>query len=165
MNKFSLLITCFVFINSTSLFAEMYKSVDADGNISYSDQPPFKGAKTLIPPHITTTPAVKVPEKKAETKKTEEKTTTYSLFQITSPQNDETIWDNNGNVTVSMSIKPALDTAKGHYISILIGGKEVQKQPSTTISLSNIDRGSHQISAVIKDKNNKTLRRAKTIPG
>ena len=163
MNKIVLLLAFITFINSTSVLAEMYKWVDKEGNISYSDQPPFKGAKKLDPPQISTTPAVAVPEKKTTPKKTEEKLAKYSFFKITSPENDATIRDNNGNFTISMRSKPALNVAEGHYISVLLDGKAIQKQSSTTVNLSNIDRGTHKISAVIKNKNNQVLRKAKTI--
>jgi len=160
MNKiFLLLILILPIIHSTAALAKMYKWVDADGNISYSDQPPFKGAEQLEPPAISTTPAVNVPKKAAKAEDDEdEKTTKYSFFKIMSPENDATIRDNNGNFSLSMSSRPAIDTAAGHYISILIDGKVAVKKSSTTASLSNIDRGTHKISAQIKSRDNKVIR-------
>ncbi|HED34757.1 MAG TPA: DUF4124 domain-containing protein [Gammaproteobacteria bacterium] len=165
MNKTALLLTLILVSTCTTAFAEMYKWIDEDGNISYSDQPPYKGAETLDAPQISTTPAVKVPPKAAtrEEEEAEKNETKYSYFKITSPENDATIRDNNGNFSISMNSKPALDTAAGHYISILIDGKAVKKQSSTTASFSNIDRGTHKISAQIKNKNNKVVRSAATI--
>ncbi len=168
MNKFALLLSLILTSTCpTTVFAEMYKWIDEDGNISYSDQPPYKGAQTLTPPTISTTPAVKTPPKTASQKEKENEenknATKYSYFKITSPENDATIRDNNGNFSISMNSKPALDTAAGHYISILIDGKAVKKQSSTSASFSNIDRGTHKISAQIKNRNNTVVRSANTI--
>jgi len=165
MNKITLLVTLILTLTCTTAFAEMYKWIDEDGNISYSDQPPYKGAETLDAPQISTTPAVKTPPGKTskEEDEADKNETKYSYFKITSPENDATIRDNNGNFSIAMNSKPALDTAAGHYISILIDGKSVKKQSSTTASFSNIDRGTHKISAQIKNKNNKVVRRTPTI--
>ncbi|VAW66072.1 hypothetical protein MNBD_GAMMA10-1221 [hydrothermal vent metagenome] len=166
MNKIALITALLVSqIHLSPAFAEMYKWVDADGNISYSDQPPYKGAEQLEAPLISTTPAIKVPPKTAKPKEEDEdkNATKYSYFKITSPENDATIRDNNGNFSIAMNSRPSLDVAAGHYISILIDGKAVKKQSSTTASFSNIDRGTHKISAQIKNRANKVLRSASAV--
>ena len=142
-----------------SAHSEMYKWVDEEGNISYSDQPPFKGANTLSPPDLNTTPTVDVPEKKPENiLESTPKETSYSFFKITSPENDATIRSNEGKFSVSIGIKPTLNTSQGHYISIFIDNKLVQdKLNSTSINFNNIDRGTHQIKAEIRNKAGKTL--------
>ena len=129
----------------------MYKWVDAEGNISYSDQPPFKDADKLDPPPINTTPAVSAP--KTAAKEVEEETDTkYSFFKITSPENDATIRNNEGNFSISLGINPELDTANGHYLTILLDGKPVHKKTtSTNASFSNVDRGTHKITATVKN--------------
>ena len=68
MNKIKFLIipACLIFTTSVTL-AGMYKWVDQEGNISYSDQPPFKGAETLEAPALTTTPTIPVTENKSAT--------------------------------------------------------------------------------------------------
>lgn len=165
MNKLKVyLVTLLILLISSSTFAQMYKWVDDEGNISYADQPPFKGAEKLDAPELTTVPAKKIPEKKAEPVKEDKKETKYTFFRITSPENDATIRNNEGNFSVSLGIKPPLNTTQGHYFTVLVDGKAVQKKThTTTISLNNIDRGTHKISASIKDKNNKVLRTAKSI--
>lgn len=159
MNKLSIsIITFCLFITATVSHAEMYKWVDAEGNISYSDQPPFKGADKLDPPSINTTPAVETPPKAAAKEAEEETDTKYSFFKITSPENDATIRNNEGNFSISLGISPALDTANGHYLTILLDGKPVHKNiTSTSASFSNIDRGTHKITATVKNSQGKAL--------
>ena len=148
--------------------AEMYKWVDKDGNISYADQPPFKGAQKLDAPDLTTVAAPEVPEKTAASTDTEEskrkKTTSYTYLKIISPEHDATIRNNEGNFSISMTIKPALDTKHGHYFSVLMDGKTVQdKIYVSSASLTNIDRGTHNISVAVKNENGKILRKSKGI--
>ena len=144
--------------------SQMYKWVDEDGNVSYSDQPPYKGANTLTPPDLNTTPKVDTPKEKPisllDSPPTE---TTYNFFRITSPENDATIRDNQGNFSISLGIKPALNTRQGHYISVFIDDKLVQdKLTSMSINFSNIDRGTHQIRAEVKNKAGKKLSSSNT---
>jgi len=146
-------------ILSTSVHAEMYKWVDEDGNTNYSDVQPFKDADTHVSPEVNTTPAVKVPKPQVtEESSASTQQTVYQLFKITSPEHNATIRDNQGNFSVGLEIQPALNTKQGHYISVLLDNKVVQdKLTSLSARFSNIDRGTHQISASIKNKRGKTL--------
>ena len=166
MNKLKYLIipACLVFTTSTSL-AEMYKWVDQEGNISYSDQPPFKGAEKLDAPVLSTTPSIPVAENKSttESKDTEEEeATTYSYLKITSPENETTIRNNEGNFSISITVKPPLNVKQGHYFSVSMDGSTVHdKLTSSSVSMINIDRGTHKLSVTVKNKKAKTLRKSK----
>jgi len=159
---------CLSFSSSTVL-AQMYKWVDKEGNISYSDQPPYKGAEQLDAPALSTMPATTAPKKSPATAdtpedETDKEVTSYSRLTITSPANDASIRENTGNVSVSFSITPALDSNNGHYFSISMDGKVVKnKITSTSASLSNVDRGTHKVRISVKDKSGKTLLKSKTI--
>jgi len=169
MNKLKLFpILFFILFNTTATHAEMYKWVDKDGNISYSDQPPFKGAEKLDAPALTSVPATDIPEKKPEpipeSEEDKNKTTKYTYLRITSPEHDATIRDNDGNFSISFSIQPSLNTKQGHYFSVHMDGKTMQdKLSSLSADMTNIDRGSHSLSVTVKDKNGKTIRKSKPI--
>ena len=153
----------FLFISLSLFFfsshAELYKWVDKDGEIVYSDEPPHEGAEPLVPPPLTTTPAIKYkPKAKVETQD-EEKETTYTLFTIKSPAHNETIRNNAGNITLSLAISPELDTKAGHTITILLDSQsKIQGNTGLTVGLKNIDRGAHSIQAVIKNKQKKIIK-------
>jgi len=157
------LILCLI-INSPTLFAEMYKWVDEEGNISYSDQPPYNGAEQLDTPPLATMPATTVPKKKQPAAEETEEATVYTSLNITSPQDDMTIRDNSGNFSISVGIKPALNTAQGHSLSLSMDGKVIKaKSSSSSFSLSNIDRGTHKFMVSVLDKSGKPLRKSKSI--
>ena len=156
MNKITLLALSLIpTLLSFNATAQMYKWVDENGNITYSDTPQIKDAQALRPPTLNTMPTVK-----AE-KKTPEADTQLS---ITSPANDATVRDNSGNISISMSSKPALNTKQGHTISVSLGGKVIKdKLQSLSTSLSGIDRGTHTISASIKNAKGSTLYTSQTV--
>ena len=60
--KSLLIILALLSINSQ---AELYKGVDEEGNVIYSDKP-FNNSKKYTPPAITIVDAPKIPEKKKE---------------------------------------------------------------------------------------------------
>ncbi len=168
MTKLKLLsvFICTLLVSPTTI-AQMYKWVDEEGNISYSDQPPYKGADQLEAPALNTVPATSVPKKApADDTDTEEdvEVANYTELKITSPQDDMTIRDNTGTFSISFSVTPALDTDHGHYFSVIMNGKTVKnKLTSTTASFTNIDRGTQKIIVVVKNKKGKTLRKSKAI--
>ena len=168
-----LLLTLAVMIYGGIADARFYKSVDEQGNIVYSDTPTI-GAEQLTPPPISTVESRPVPKESGkEAQKTGEAgteepakkpPTRYSKFSVVSPQNDATIWDNNGSVPVSLLLEPPLDTENGHSVWVYVDGKAVvRKSQSLVQPLSGIDRGTHKIRAEIRDENRKTLKRTQNI--
>ncbi len=139
---------------SFSVQAALYKGVDAEGNVTFSDKETPNAKKIPMPiPNI-----IKMPKPKPAKKIAEEDKGNYESFTIEQPKNNATLRASNGNVPVSLSLTPKLDTASGHRISILVDGKTVVKGVTTlSAQLPNIDRGKHTISAVVKDKGSKTL--------
>jgi len=153
--------------------ARFYKSVDEQGNIVYSDTP-TPGAEQLTPPPISTVESKPVPKKPdAEALQTDEAgseepakkpPTKYTKFSIVSPGNNDTIWDNNGSVPVSLLLEPPLDTENGHNVWVYVDGRAVvRKSQSLVQPLSGIERGAHKIRAEIRTEDRKTLKRTQNV--
>ncbi len=149
-----------------SSHAELYKWIDKDGSIIYSDTPPYEGAKQLVPPGLTTTPAVKVEKKKPTTPTSSDDSDDfkYTGFRIISPKHDQAIRDNQGNIAISLAITPSINLKKGHYVTMTLDGKDIEEKfISASITLKNIDRGSHTLSATLKNKTGQILMSSKPI--
>jgi len=149
---------------SLSVHSEMYKWEDKDGNTHYSDIQPFKNASEHISPDINTTPAVNIPEPQITEESSSTKDTVYKIFKVASPEDNATIRDNQGNFSIGLEIQPALNTSQGHYISVLLDNKITHKKiTNLSAQFSNIDRGTHQISAIIKNKRGKSMLSSKSV--
>ena len=145
--------------------AEVFKTINPDGSISYSDVQ-TDNAEAVTLPELTPVPAVKLPKKKVAnaTEKDKKKALPYKSFSLNSPKDQATIFSNTGSVNLSLAIKPSLQTKFKHSISASLDGKTVKNNlTSASFQLNNLDRGKHTISAQILDADKKVLKSSKTI--
>ncbi|HSS65093.1 MAG TPA: DUF4124 domain-containing protein [Gammaproteobacteria bacterium] len=142
--------------------AEIYKWRLPDGSIEYSDRQPEKGAERVdLPPLVTyTPPAASAPgaETDAESAATFDG---YDSFTIASPLSGATVRDNSGNVTLNFAITPTL--FEGHAIDIFMDGRKFGRSTAAVVTLSNVNRGKHQIYATLVDGTGAELARTQTI--
>jgi len=140
--------------------AKIYKWILPDGSVSYSDQPQVKGAKAVeLPPLQTYSP----PPTPSATEQSSAPALdlSYKKVEVVTPKADETVRDNGGTISVQLAIEPALKT--GHEVKILVDGKSVGSGRATSASVSNLDRGSHTISATITDADGKVVKSASSV--
>ena len=135
--------------------AEIYKWVDDEGNIVYSDTPNNR-AEEYKPPSLNAIPMPKpAPKTEPENKPA---APGYQSFRIVSPKPEEVVRDNSGNLTIQLASKPPLQD--GHYYSVLVDGYVmVKKTTDNTVTLPGINQGEHKIRALILNANGKTLAR------
>jgi hypothetical protein len=140
----------------------VYKRVNPDGSVEYSDQP-IQGAEVMkVPkgstftmpetPTSGTTPAESTPE---------ESSVNYDSLEITRPTNDESIRSNEGKVTALARVVPEL--ASSHRFRWSMDGEIIQDVNSPELRLNNIDRGSHTLQAEIIDAEGKVIISSETI--
>lgn len=142
---FTALITCGaqVMLASAANSATVYKKLDENGNLVFSDEP-FEGAEAIdvkpvptinlnIPQSLSTpTPA---------TPTTPKAVTAYQSLSITSPQADSSLVNTGGLGTVKVSSQPALQG--DHQYKLLINGEHKGTQSNNSFSLDNLFRGAH----------------------
>ena len=142
---------------TTMVQAEVYRSVDKDGNVIFSDTPSPNSKRIRVAPVQTYSapkPAQKVEKPAtgagaapADAEKKPKKVVRYKL-SIVSPKNDETVRQNAGNLNVTVSVKPGLQ--KGDLIQFSLNGKPFGKPTATTsTTMPFVDRGTHSIGAKI----------------
>lgn len=138
--------------------SKIYKWVLPDGSISYSDRPQQEGAQEMELPSLQLYTPAPLPAAAAAAQggdADQDAALAYEVVRIASPQPDETIRDNSGNVSVQVELRPALQA--GHTVEILFNGSAIGSGAATTASVTNVDRGSHTVSAVVKDASGKVL--------
>lgn len=142
--------------------AGLYKGLDDEGNVVYSDKP-FENAQEFIPPSLT---IVDAPKTKAVEKVVEEEKAAefkYTDFDITSPKNNETLW-NEPDLAVTLKLKPALNTAEGHNIWLLLNGKPVvENSQSLLLKIGRLNRGAHQLQAQVRSEEGKVIVRTRAV--
>ncbi len=135
---------------------KVYRSTDAEGNVVYSDRPE-PGAEEIERVDVQTIEAPKTPPKQRSVEKLVPEYR-YTEVAISSPKNDETIWNNAGDLTVTLLLVPNLNAGLGHRVALSMDGAQIG-QPGTQLQyqLTGIERGTHVLKAVILDKDGKQL--------
>ena len=118
-----------------------------------------------LPPLIRTKPApIPTNQGKITDRNDDQKgLNVYDAVTITSPANEESIRSNEGQVIISYASSPALKSRYGHRYVIMLGGAEVYRGTNTSVSLENVDRGTHVVTAKIVAANGRTLASSETI--
>jgi hypothetical protein len=147
-----------------ALSAAVYKSVDAQGNVVYTDEPSADAKPVKLPP-LSTVPA---PRYRSSTQPSAEleqaAATSYEQISIVSPTQDETLRDNTGTVPVNVVLQPELNSAAGHRFRYFLDG-QAQGKPteSAQIGFENLDRGAHTLEAAVVDSAGQELIRSSSV--
>ncbi len=147
-----------LFLSAFSASAAVYRTVDEQGNVVFSDQP-AKGAEKVDLPPVPTyqAPRYKLPAAVPDSGGAAEPAY-YTHFALLSPTPDETLRDNTGKVQVTLGLEPALNGAAGHRIQFYLDGRPVGGPGSSLQTvLTNIDRGEHEVSAAVIDRTGKEI--------
>lgn len=148
--KAQLFITLLFLLGSAQ--AEIYRSVDKQGNPVFTDLPDKHSSPVKLKAPSTYR-APKLPPFQAPVNRSTEATaasSNYKQFAVTAPGEGQSFWDNAGDVRVSLSLEPALKTEQGHRVQFYLDGV-AQGEPVTTLTavINNVERGEHTLSAKI----------------
>lgn len=147
--------------------AAIYRTVDANGNVVFTDMPSGPDAKPVELQQPSTYAPRTLPTQRsaadAEAAEQGEPTaSSYTRVEIVSPQMDETIRDNTGLVTVSVALQPRL--RPGDSLTLLMNGEVLVKDLKTTnLPISNVDRGSHELQALVVDDTGSEVGRSEPV--
>ena len=145
--------------------AQVYRTVDKDGNVIYTDVPSDNAEEVVIdiapsytPPEIT--PLV-IEEPLPETSESVD-TPLYKL-SITSPAQNQS-FQNPETITVTVGINPELSELRSDKLLFKLDGKPIgEPQVSSSITLAELERGSHILVVSAVDKSGKVLKRSKSV--
>lgn len=144
-----LLFTILSFSLAFSASAEIYRIVDEEGKVTFTDKPPH-GAPTKEKVHLPTAniqPALKIaPAVKA----VEDEIDGYQEIAILAPTQDTTIPPGQETMTVQVGLKPTLKT--DHLIQLLLNGQSYGLPTATTsFSIGSLIRGEHSVQVQVVD--------------
>lgn len=174
----SVAVTVLAGLAATAIQAEVYQWKDANGNTVFGDSPPESVRAAAVDlPLLTIADSygsdrnknddkqsvVANPEAEAEASATDDNAqpVVYKRFKVASPQKDEGVRANNGNVMVRFDLEPALQP--GHGLVVYLDGKQVANDSATVFSLENLDRGEHSVFAVLHGLNNEVIKNTQPV--
>jgi hypothetical protein len=166
MRKWLILLSALLAISASG--APAWTWVDAKGTVHFSDTP-VPGAKQIqlagaqgfgaaarAQSSETTTsnaaPATAIPQQPAS----------YRTFNITSPTEQETLWNIGGTLTIQVALEPRLQS--GHRLDAYLDG-ERRNLNATSLSLSvrDVFRGTHTVQVAIVDQSGSEILRSSAV--
>ena len=139
---------------------EVFKWKAPDGSTVYSDRPQ-QGAEEVHVAPLQTYHSPPLPPEGAGRQDKPETFPGYDRFEITRPQNNATLRDNGGNVSIALRLDPGLQN--DHTLEVFLDGKLLGGSgKATSVQLRNVDRGTHTVHAIIKGASGKEF--ARTAP-
>jgi len=154
-------------VSAGTASAQIYKTVDENGTVIYTDKPPKVGAEPakLPPISVIDAPAYKHPTAKKGTDAAQGDGSkppslralrrSYRDFAIVAPKPEESIWHPEGPITAAWHTRDQLRA--GMRVTLTLDGT---KQPPSTASaspLTGLVRGQHTLGAVLKDAKERTI--------
>ena len=170
MRYFIMTLLLTVLMTSQS-YGEVYRWVDAKGNVSYSDKPQ-EGAD-LIPIDTVAKPAESPTDSRVSVDgdgiedigETEEllPAPSYTLT-IVEPKNDEAMRSNAGDVMVVVEISPELNEKREDQFMIYLDDRaSPDMKTSKLFIMQGIDRGTHTVRVDVVDKQGEVLTSASSV--
>lgn len=144
--------------------AEIYKRINPDGSVEFTDTPQSKDAKPveLVPLPTFTQPAANTtPSLSRQPRLSTKQAIRYTSVTITSPTDDAAIRNNAGNIGVTVTVKPSLQ--HNHRLVLLMDGNPKTESQSNRFQLTNLDRGTHTLQVRILDQKDTPLLESKLV--
>ena len=144
---------------------EVYKWVDEDGVVHFSDQP-APGAEVIHIPDSSRTRPARAPQSRTATPSAEAQRAaastpfSYESLSFTSPSPEQTLWNIGGTLNVSIALSPALRASD--QVRLYFDG-EAQTIDGLQTELQEVWRGTHNLQAEIVDANGALMIRSDPI--
>ena len=165
MPKTACITLAFSLALATQAYAgKVYKIVNPDGSITYTDAPPaeHQQSEALDLPPVNQQKAVKVPASAPQQESGATGFAGYKEISLTSPENNATIPPGQETVTVGIALTPVLQPE--HLIQLYYDAQPYGKPSSrTSVTLSQLFRGSHTIQAAVLDASGAQLIRSRPL--
>ncbi len=153
---------------ASAALSQAYRWVDEDGVVHYSDRPE-PGAERIILPESGTSRQGRTyqrsaaanrptPTSQASAASPATAPFSYESAEITSPGAEETLWNIEGVLNVSVTVTPALKA--GHQVRAYFNGNG-EIVTGTSFQIQEVYRGVHNLQVEIIDENGKLMIRSR----
>jgi len=151
---------------TASVLAQAYRWVDEDGVVHYSDIPSEGAERVELSEFSRDTGArlYRAPpasaSASADEPAAEDEPFSYESVAISSPASEETLWNIEGILNVSVAVSPGLQS--GHQVRVYFDG-EARMVSGTSFQIEEVYRGVHNIQAEIIDSTGRLMIRSETV--
>ena len=150
---------------ASAALSEAYRWVDENGIVHYSDRPE-PGAELIILPEYSASRQGRWYQRPTATSQPTQSNQTspaaalfrYERVEITSPGAEETLWNIEGILNVSVTVTPALKA--GHQVRAYFNGNG-EIVAGTSFQIEEVYRGVHNLQVEIIDENGKLMIRSR----
>lgn len=164
---FLVLTACCVVLGHAATAAEgpVYKSVDKEGVVTYTDEPTDAAKRVDLPPVPSVPPLELEPIVPPETGASDEnRPMAYRQLEVTAPTPDETLRSNPGNIRIAAGLDPVLNIAAGDRLQFYLDGAPVgDPGVAGEIVIRQVDRGTHTASVAVVDAAGNTLQHSASV--
>ncbi len=145
-----------------AVLAQAYRWVDEDGVVHYSDRPePGAEEVQLSTYRPSSGPPAPVPSSRFSRREDSPAATdqpfSYQSLSIAAPAAEQTLWNIEGVLNVSLSLQPALQS--GHQVRVYFDGTP-RMVSGASFQLEEVYRGSHNLQAEVIDQTGKLMIRS-----
>jgi len=141
--------------------AEIYVHQQQDGTRTYTDQPTH-GAQNIQLPTPIMMPSNHQHSPVSALKNDKKSSQRYQSVHIEVPANNVIIRENSGNVLLKVVIVPDQVEQFNDQIVFMIDQHEIARGQARSVTINNMDRGTHEIQVDIEDAHGNTLHSSKT---
>jgi hypothetical protein len=148
---------------TASVVAQAYRWVDDEGVTHYSDRPEEGAEQVELSEYSRNTGARlyrgAAPSRAADEQSASDEPFSYKSLTITSPGAEETLWNIEGVLNVTLALDPGLQS--GHQVRVYLNGQP-QIVRGTSFQLEEVYRGVHNIQVEIIDATGRLMIRSQT---
>ncbi len=142
-----------------TVMAQAYRWTDAEGVVHYSDRPQ-EGAEEIVLQHSNRAAPVLSPQ--AQSSQSDNTDTpaapfSYESVSISTPAAEETLWNIEGVLDVTLNVQPALQA--GHQVRVYFDGEQ-NLVSGANFQLQEVHRGAHSIQAEVLDESGRLMGRS-----
>ncbi|MFO7786143.1 MAG: DUF4124 domain-containing protein [Halospina sp.] len=141
---------------------EVYRHVDENGNVTYSDEPADDDSEAM---ELEPLSEVNLPDGAARERRDRDdepegdsgndEQQGYESIEITEPEHDSAFWRGDGLVVVRLQSQPSLRS--GHRYALELDGERTRESRDTSFTLENMDRGTHEVVIHVINANGETI--------
>jgi hypothetical protein len=147
---------------TATAFAQAYRWVDENGVVHYSDVPREGAERIELSGYTRDTGArfyTPPPRVAGENDAEQAASFRYESLTVASPGSEETLWNIEGVLSVSLAVSPGLQT--GHRVRVYFDGQP-RFVSGSSFQIEEVWRGVHNIQAEIIDETGRLMIRSET---